>query len=69
MSHFCLIVHCEVQPDRVEEFKTLIMASANFANEHEEGCKDFSVMVDPAKENSFYLYEEYVDKAAFDVHC
>jgi (4S)-4-hydroxy-5-phosphonooxypentane-2,3-dione isomerase len=50
-----------------EAFRSAILANARTSLEVEEGCLKFDVCQDETG-SLFFLYEQYVDDAAFDLH-
>ena len=51
-----------------DSFREAVMQQAQNSLTREEGCRRFDVCQDPDQTTRFFLYEFYVDKAAFDLH-
>ena len=64
---FSVIVEAEIQPDRMEEFMTMIKKNAEESRK-EPGCIRFDVLRAQDKENKFWFYEVYENPAAVDFH-
>ena len=58
----------EVDPARIEEFRTAMLQQARNSLEREDGCRQFDVCADPEHAERIFLYEIYDDAAAFDLH-
>jgi autoinducer 2-degrading protein len=65
---YCLYVTFHVQPGHVEEFSKAAIEDASDSLLKEQGCFAFNVMKDAEKSNTFYLFEAYRDKDAFEQH-
>lgn len=63
-----LVVHVEINPDRIEEFLKVIEEDAIGSVQREEGCLRFEVLKDESAENKFVFLEGYIDEAAFAAH-
>ena len=56
------------KPDKIDEFRTVLMAHAKASLEDEPGCRQFDVAADPADPARFFIYEVYDDEAAIAAH-
>jgi quinol monooxygenase YgiN len=56
-----------VKPELINRFWQYLEADA-VGSRREPGCLRFDILRDDAASNVFYLYEVYVDKAAYAVH-
>lgn len=65
---FAIAVTFVIKPDCVERFRTRVLQQAADSLQKEPGCCQFDVLSDESKSNVFFLYETYVDAAAFDEH-
>ena len=65
---FVVTVTFQIKPDQTERFLPLMKQNAKASLDNEPGCVQFDVCVDEAAGNRIFLYELYVDRAAFDVH-
>jgi (4S)-4-hydroxy-5-phosphonooxypentane-2,3-dione isomerase len=65
---YSVLSQLTIQPHYVEEFITLIRDHASESLRDEAGTLRFDVIQDEAAPNRFYVYETYVDEAAFHVH-
>lgn len=63
-----VVVEMEVKPEHLEAFHGKMLANARASREREPGCRQFDVARDPARPGRYYLYEIYVDAAAFQAH-
>ena len=57
-----------VEEDRIEVFRAAVLQQANASLRREPECKRFDVGINPDDASVFFLYEIYVDKAAFESH-
>ena len=64
---FAVVVTLTLKPDTFSQFLPLMHTNA-LASKAEEGCYQFDVCTDPARPNEVFLYETYVDSAAFALH-
>jgi len=62
---FTVIVTLDVVPAHIEEFIELIAENARLSVATEPGCIRFDVSRSVEVDNRFFLYESYVDEAAF----
>ncbi|MDH3452805.1 MAG: antibiotic biosynthesis monooxygenase [Gammaproteobacteria bacterium] len=65
---FVVTVIFELHPARCEEFEPAILAQARNSLDAETDCLQFDVCRNPQREEEFFLYEIYRDRAAFDAH-
>lgn len=65
---FAVAVTFWVAPERVSDFRALMIAQAKNSLALEPACRRFDVWTDPNQPTRFFLYELYDDAAAFDVH-
>ncbi|MCB1547030.1 MAG: antibiotic biosynthesis monooxygenase [Hyphomicrobiaceae bacterium] len=61
-------VDFKIKPERAGEFHKAILGHARNALEREPGCLQFDVAVDPENAANVFLFEVYVDDAAFEAH-
>ncbi|GAB4352382.1 MAG: putative quinol monooxygenase [Kiloniellaceae bacterium] len=66
---FVVTVLFRVKKDAVEEFRKAVKQQAKNSLKKEKGCKRFDVCFDEKDPQRAFLYELYVDAAAFDQHC
>ena len=65
---FAVTVQFEIVPEKYQDFLPLMQANARASVEQEPGCHIFDVCIDPNRPNAIFLYELYVDEAAFKKH-
>ena len=65
---FVVTVEFELNPGAKSEFLPLMLENARTSLAVEAGCSRFDVCVDPERPELVFLYEVYVDRAAFDEH-
>ena len=65
---YVVTVDFTVRPQNVEAFRTRMLENARASMAQEPGCRQFDVCIDPAAPATVFLYEVYVDRAAFDAH-
>ena len=65
---FVVTVLFVTRPEAAAPFRRAVIDNARASREHEPGCRQFDVAVDPTAPDTFYLYELYDDRAAFDAH-
>jgi quinol monooxygenase YgiN len=63
----CLVVQLEIEPDRVDEFIT-VMTKDLEGSRTEPGCLRFDLLRDQADANKFTLFEVYKDADALAAH-
>jgi len=66
---FAVVVTFQIIPGSMHAFLPHINANAKASKETEPGCLQFDVATDPDRPNEVFLYELYLDAAAFDAHC
>jgi autoinducer 2-degrading protein len=67
-SMYVVTVDFVVRPGSESEFRRHMVANASASRAREPGCLQFDVTLDPLDSASIFLYEVYVDRAAFDAH-
>jgi autoinducer 2-degrading protein len=65
LAMFTVIVTLDAEPDRIDEFAAVIAENARLSVELEPGCLVFDVNQSTDVAGRFFLYEVYVDEAAF----
>ncbi len=65
---YIVTVAFEIKAEKLEAFRAQMVANARASRGQEPGCLQFDVCADPAKPECIFLYEAYVDRAAFDAH-
>ncbi|MDH3715207.1 MAG: antibiotic biosynthesis monooxygenase [Gammaproteobacteria bacterium] len=65
---FVVTVIFELHPGRAGEFEPAMLAQARNSLAAEADCLQFDVCRNPQREDEFFLYEIYRDRAAFDAH-
>jgi quinol monooxygenase YgiN len=65
---FVLVVRAKTKSGRADEAAALLSQLAAKTRE-EPGCLSFVPCRDPDEPDSFLLFEQYVDKEAFDSHA
>ena len=65
---YIVTVEFVAQQEYAAAFRTAIVENARASREHERGCRQFDVALDPAQPATIFLYEVYDDRAAFDAH-
>ena len=65
---YVVTVEFDIKTEKLEEFRAQMVANARASREREPGCMQFDVCADPKKPERIFLYEVYVDRAAFDAH-
>ena len=61
-----LIVTINIKPEHKAAFMASLEGDGRGSNNDEPGCLQFDVHADPNDENIVYLYEVYVDRAAWE---
>eukprot|EP00542_Grammatophora_oceanica_P017450 CAMPEP_0194029916 /NCGR_PEP_ID=MMETSP0009_2-20130614/3546_1 /TAXON_ID=210454 /ORGANISM="Grammatophora oceanica, Strain CCMP 410" /LENGTH=100 /DNA_ID=CAMNT_0038669739 /DNA_START=168 /DNA_END=470 /DNA_ORIENTATION=+ len=64
---FAVVVECEIEPDRMDEFLKMIETNAKETRK-EPGCIRFDVLRSQDAQNKFFFYELYKDASAIDHH-
>lgn len=65
---YVVTVLFQIKQDALEAFMALIDENASTSLDQESGLKQFDVLTDPDRVAEVFLYEVYVDRAAFDAH-
>ncbi|WP_421724996.1 putative quinol monooxygenase [Bauldia sp.] len=65
---FAVCVSFEIDPAQVHAFRPLMQAQARNSLDREPECLRFDICTDPARPTEVFLYELYVDAAAFATH-
>lgn len=65
---FVVIVTFKIKPSETDAFLSKIMVNARLSLSLEPGCKQFDVCTLPTDPEEVFLYENYVDEAAFNTH-
>lgn len=65
---FAIAVTFRIKAPHVERFRERILRQAEDSLAKEPGCCRFEVLTDESDPTVFFLYETYVDAAAFEVH-
>jgi len=65
---FAIAVTFEIKPEFVAPFRVRILTQADDSKKNEFGCCQFDVLIDESSPTTFFLYETYVDAAAFETH-
>ncbi len=66
---FAIAVTFQVKPEHADKFLKRILQQASDSVRLEQGCLQFDVLVDEQDPNTVFLYETYLDAAAFETHC
>lgn len=65
---YVVTVDFAIHRQHFEAFLLLMRENARASLDGEPGCRQFDVCTDAARPDSVFLYEVYVDRAAFEVH-
>jgi quinol monooxygenase YgiN len=65
---YCYVSQFEVRPEHRDAFLELVQRHAQECLETEPGTVHFWFFQEDGDPNRFYVFEAYVDRAAFDVH-
>jgi len=65
---YVVTVEFELQPGKAGEFLPLMADNARESRTREPGCVQFDLCTDPGRPDVVFLYEVYLDRAAFDRH-
>ena len=68
MSKRSLFVEFKTKPGQREKFLDIIKDHAAGTLADEEGCQGFNVCLPDDNEDRVWLYEQYRDEAALDIH-
>jgi autoinducer 2-degrading protein len=63
-----ILVEFELRPDKVAEFRRLMLENATASLRDEPGCRQFDVLTPEGQGATIVLYEIYDDAAAFEAH-
>src|ERR1700752_697740 len=63
-----ILFKAKVKAEKRKAFTEFIERDINVAKEREPGTLRFELYRDPADENTFFVYEAYRDKKAFEEH-
>lgn len=65
---FVVTVTFEIAAGQMAAFLPLMQENASTSVMAEPGCLQFDVCCDPGRPDAVFLYEVYIDAAAFDAH-
>lgn len=65
---FVVTVYLTIDPQHVNSFRETVLKHADNSLSKEEKCRRFDVSFDPDNEQRVFIYEQYDDLAAFNVH-
>lgn len=65
---YAVVVTLQIAPEALDAFLPLLHQNAATSLAQEEGCLRFDICTDPERPNEVFLYELYIDRAAFDAH-
>lgn len=65
---YCVTVTFRIAAGKQAAFLALMLENAATSLGTEPGCQRFDVLTDPARPQEVFLYELYVDRAAFEHH-
>ncbi|AYC32122.1 antibiotic biosynthesis monooxygenase [Pseudomonas cavernae] len=65
---YCLLLKTQLKPASLEAFMAAIRINATASVRDEPGCLVFDVLQDRSDPDLVWLYEVYVDEAAFEAH-
>ena len=65
---FVVVVEFAIRPAHADAFREAMVENARRSLDAEPGCVQFDVCVDPGDPARVFLYERYVDEAAFRAH-
>ena len=65
---FAIAVTFHIKPEHAEQFCTRVLQQAADSVQKEPGCFQFDVLRDEINPTTFFLYETYLNSAAFDDH-
>lgn len=68
MSIRSLIVEFKIKPGQMEKFLDIIKDHAAGTLADEEGCQQFHVCISDDDADTVWLYEQYRNEAALDIH-
>ena len=67
MNEYSLLIRMKIHPDKVGHFLEM-MQEMTEKTKDEPGCLVFEMRKDPTDENTFIVFESFVDRAAFNIH-
>jgi quinol monooxygenase YgiN len=65
---YVVTVELVIRAEQVADFRAAITENARISCRQEPGCRQFDVCIAPEDPRVVFLYEVYVDRAAFDAH-
>ena len=65
---YVVTVDFSIERESTDSFIEAMQANARASVQKEAGCEQFDVCIDPSDRSRVFLYELYVDQAAFDEH-
>lgn len=65
---YCLLLKTELKPGSLEAFMEAMRINAAASVRDEPGCLVFDVLRDRSDPERVWLYEVYIDEAAFEAH-
>lgn len=65
---YCLLLKTRLKPGGFDAFMDAMRINAAASVREESGCLSFDVLRDRTDPDLLWLYEVYVDEAAFEVH-
>ena len=67
-SMYVVTVEFGIRAEHVVDFRAAVTENARTSCDTEPGCRQFDVCIAPQDPRVVFLYEVYVDRAAFDAH-
>ena len=67
MSHFVVVVTLKLKPGTSDDFRPHVLENAR-ASRQEPDCHRFDVLAVDGDADTFVIYEEYTDTAAWETH-
>ena len=68
MSGYVVMVDFQIKPEKLSEFRKLMIDNARTSARDESGCRLFDVVEPIGEPGRIFLYEIYDDAEAFEVH-
>lgn len=65
---YCLLLKTQLKPGSLEAFMEAMRINAAASVRDEPGCLVFDVLRDRSDPDRVWLYEVYIDEAAFEAH-
>ena len=65
---YAVCVTFQIEARHFEAFMPLMQEISKTSLHIVEGCHQFDVLTDASRPNAVFLYELYIDRAAFDAH-